>query len=142
MLRVVVILLALTVVARADETSTGRELYSTTAAHYDDVVGHRNPLARLWDLSGNEEWTNLENSRKNLDESNKDFEDAIKENSAYQIHSKLQDLRNSSDGVERKIEEYSSASKSMVWKLGLGVAVLVLLLFGGGLMALVRRKRR
>ena len=76
------------------------------------MAGHRNPLARLWDLTGNAEWTNLESSKKNLDDSAKDFEEAIASNSEYQVHEKLGDVKNSAADLDRKVGEYLSASKS------------------------------
>lgn len=145
MLRVLVILVAFLGVARAemhvseDPNRDARKLNEETLARYDSEIGSRNPLLRLYDLFDDARITNCKNARLHFVESKQAF-DKVPKDDVPELHYRLREMQDAAKMVDRSIDAYRAEAKSTMLKMIAGLGLVVLLVFGGAIWAIVKRR--
>ena len=137
MLRVLVILVALTTMARADEDFAPKAKRLTTEAleRYDSEIDSRNFLLRINDLLDDSLLTNAKNARVHVVEAKEDFD---KDPGFH----KLEDVKVATDRLQNAITAYRAEAKTNALKVAGGLALAVIVVFGGAIFAFVKRKAR
>lgn len=128
-----------------DSTAKGKKVATEAVERYDAVVGHRGIVAKLWDLSGNSVYKNLQNARADFDEMRADFTKAVDElakgkpdGSEFEIDKRLELMQKSVERLDAELATYKTDSAAIVWKLQLALGVLVAAAIG----AIVWSRRR
>jgi hypothetical protein len=141
MLRVLVVLVALTGVARADLASEARSKTDAAFARYDDKIGGRNPLLKVYDLIDSSMLDNVKASRKHLVEAKEAFDKAWKAHEETDAKFKLADLESEVKSLDREIDDYSKWGRTTMWKILGGLIFLGVAVFGGAIYAVFLRLR-
>ncbi|HSD90426.1 MAG TPA: hypothetical protein VLB44_23020, partial [Kofleriaceae bacterium] len=117
MLRVLVVLVALTGVARADLGSEARSVTDAALARYEDQIGGRNPLLKLYDLIDSSMLDNVKHAREHLIEAKADFDKQWKAHEEVEATHKLEELKQEVKAFDAEIDAYKKESKTTMWKL-------------------------
>lgn len=145
MLRVLVMLVALVGVVHAemqvseDPNKDARKLAETTLARYDSEIGSRNPLLRLYDLFDDARITNCKHAREHFVEAKTAF-DKVPKDDVPELHYRLHDMQESAKSVDRAIDAYKAEAKTTMLKMIAGLVLVGLLIFGGAIWAVVKRR--
>jgi hypothetical protein len=136
MLRVLVIVVALCGLARAQDFSPeARKVTEPALARYENEIESRNFLLRINDMLNDSLITNVKHARAHLVEAKATFD---KDPSLGH----LEDVQTTAKRLQSSIDEYRSEAKSTMLKVGAGLALAVLVLFGGAIFAIIKRKAR
>lgn len=141
MLRVLVIVVALTGVVHADPNVDARKLGEVTLARYDREISDRNPLLKLYDLLDDARITNCKHARENFVEAKTAF-DKVPKDDEPELYYRLHDMQESAKAVDRSIDAYRAEAKTTMLKVIAGLVLGGLLLFGGAIFAVVKRRAR
>lgn len=139
MLRVLVIVVALTGVVHADPNVDARKLTEETLGRYDREISDRNPLLKLYDFIDDARITNCVHAREHFVLAKADF-DKVPKDDEPELYYRLKEMQGRAKTVNHSIDEYRAEAKTTMLKVIAGLALGVLLLFGGAIWALVKRK--
>ncbi|NVB82487.1 MAG: hypothetical protein HOV81_29175 [Kofleriaceae bacterium] len=133
--------------AVADSQAKGKQLATETVERYDAVIAGRGIFAKLWDLTGNSVYKNLQHAREDFDEMRADFDKAVAaqkagspEGSQFEVDDRLGRMKQSAERLDEEIAAYKTDSAAIVWKLQLATGVVVVAIIGMFVWSL--RKRR
>lgn len=134
MLRVLVIIVALCGVARAQEFAPdARKVTDPALARYDTEIDSRNFLLRINDLIDDALITNVKHARSRLIEAKAAFD-------KDQSLGALEDVQIAAKRLQGSIDTYRAEAKSTTLKIGAGLALAVIVVFGGAIFAIMKRK--
>lgn len=148
-MRTLVLVLALcwSSLAIADSQAKGKQLATETVERYDAVIADRGIFAKVWDLTGNSVYKNLQHAREDFDEMRADFDKAVAaqkagspEGSQFEVDDRLQRMKQSAERLDAEIAAYKTDSAAMVWKLQLATGVVAVAIVGMLVLSLRRRK--
>lgn len=134
MLRVLVMIVLLCGVARAQEFAPeARKVTDAALARYKSEIDSRNFLLRINDVIDDARITNVKHAHANLVETKAAFD---KDPSLRG----LEDVQTAAKRLQGSIDTYSAEAKSTTLKIGAGLALAVIVLFGGAIFAIMKRK--
>lgn len=136
MLRVLVAIVALCGLARAQDYSPeARKLTHAAVARYESDIASRNFLLRINDLLDDARITNVKHAHSYFLSAEKEFD----KDDTYRH---FEDVQNAAKRLNASIDVYRAEAKSTMLKVGAGLALAVLVVFGGAIWAIIKRKAR
>lgn len=134
MLRVLVIVVALCGIARSQDFSPeARKVTDAALARYESDIDSRNFLLRINDVIDDARITNVKNARTHL----------IAEKAGFDKDPSmrgLEDVQTAAKRLQSSIDAYRAEAKTTALKIGGGLALAVIVLFGGAIFAIMKRK--
>jgi site-specific recombinase len=134
--------------AVADSQANGKKLATETVERYDAVIADRGIFAKLWDLTGNSVYKNLQHAREDFDEMRADFDKAVAaqnagspDGSQFEVDDRFERMKQSAERLDEEIAAYKTDSAAIVWKLQLAAGVIAVAIVGMAVWSLRRRKQ-